>query len=205
MKVKICGITRLEDALCCEKYGADAIGYIFFKGSKRYISPENAGEISSRLSPFILKTGVFVNEPADEINRIAKIAGLNAVQLSGDETLELAEEINLPVIKGFRVKDDFNFAVLNNYKNCGFLLDSFNEKEYGGTGKTFNWENIPAGMRGKIILAGGISAENIDLIINEIKPAAVDISSSVETAPGIKDENKIKIFMNKINSYRINL
>ncbi|MFA5659445.1 MAG: N-(5'-phosphoribosyl)anthranilate isomerase, partial [Oscillospiraceae bacterium] len=104
MRIKICGITRLEDALLCEKYGADSIGYIFYKASKRYIAPENAGKISIKLSPFISKVGVFVNESVDNINSISKIAGLNAVQLHGEETPEFIRKLNLPVIKAFRVK-----------------------------------------------------------------------------------------------------
>lgn len=203
MRVKICGITRLEDALVCEKYGADAIGYIFYEKSKRYIKPEDARKISEKLTSFITKVGVFVNESAEDINRISKIAGLNAVQLQGDESVELLEQINVPVIKGFRVDDNFDFQILNSYKDYGLLLDSRSDFEYGGTGHTFNWEKIPAEFKHKITLAGGVSSDNIEFIMKEIDPAAVDVSSSLEVSPGVKDHNEIIKFINKINDYRI--
>lgn len=203
MRIKICGITRLEDALICEKLGADAIGYIFYEKSKRYIKPEDAGKISEKLSSFVSKVGVFVNESAENINRTSKIAGLNAVQLQGDESVELLEQINVPVIKGFRVDDNFDYGVLNSFKNYGMLLDSRSDNEYGGTGHSFNWERIPVEFRHKIILAGGVSSDNIEFIMKEIDPAAVDVSSSLEVSPGVKDHNEIIKFINKINDYRI--
>ena len=190
----------MEDALVCEKYGADAIGFIFYEKSKRYIEPEEAGKISRQLSPFINKVGVFVNESLENINQTSKIAGLNAVQLQGDETVDFLKKINVPVIKGFRVNDDFNFDVLNSFGDYGILLDSFSSEDYGGTGKSFDWEKIPKKLRNKIILAGGISLENIEFIMKEINPAAVDVSSSLETSPGVKDHNKIFKFINKIKN-----
>lgn len=200
MRIKICGITRLEDALVCEKCGVDAIGFIFYKKSKRYIEPEEAGKISRQLSPFLSKVGIFVNESLENINRICRIAGLNAAQLQGDETVDFLKKINVPVIKGFRVNDDFNFDVLNSFGDYGILLDSFSSEDYGGTGKSFDWEKIPKKLRNKIILAGGISLENIEFIMKEINPAAVDVSSSLETSPGVKDHNKIFKFINKIKN-----
>jgi len=203
VRIKICGITRPEDALVCEKYGTDAIGYIFYGKSKRYIKPKDAGKISENLSSFISKIGVFVDESADNINSISKIAGLNAVQLQGDESIELLKQINVPVIKGFRVDDNFDFEILNTYKDYGMLLDSRSDNEYGGTGHSFNWERIPVEFRHKIILAGGVSSDNIEFIMKEIDPAAVDVSSSLEVSPGVKDHNEIIKFINKINDYRI--
>lgn len=196
MKVKICGITNLEDALLCEKLGADALGFIFYDKSKRYIQPNSAQDIIKMLSPFTLKVGVFVNEIPENINAISKLAGLNLVQLHGDETPKQIGEINLPTIKAFRVNDDFDFNVLNDYKNCYFLFDSYSKTEYGGTGKTFNWNIIPKLLNGKIILSGGISSSNIQRIINEVNPYAVDVSSSVEEYPGKKNEIKLKEFFN---------
>lgn len=203
MRIKICGITRLEDALVCEKKGVDAIGFIFYDKSKRYIKPEDAGKISEQLSPFLNKVGVFVNETSENINRISKIVGLNAVQLQGNEPFEFLNRINLPVIKGFRVKDDFDFGILNSFSNFGILLDSHSLHEYGGTGISFNWKKIPKEFRNKIILAGGVSSKNIEFIMNEINPAGVDVSSSLETSPGIKNHEEIIKFINKINEYRI--
>jgi len=196
--VKICGITMLEDALVSQKYGADAIGYIFYPESKRYIEPQKVSEINRQLSPFLTKVGVFVNESIQQINKISALAGLNAAQLHGDEGQEIVAQINYPVIKSFRVKSDFDFEILNAYSNCSFLLDTFSDKEYGGTGYTFNWQLIPEALRKKVILAGGISVDNIEFIWNEIKPAAVDLSSALELAPGKKDHKKIISLLKKI-------
>lgn len=202
MKVKICGITNSPDALTAEKLGADAIGFIFYEGSKRFIQPEKAKEISKLLSPFTVKVGVFVNSTAKKINEISKIAGINAVQLHGEESPEFVKEINLPVIKSFRINDTFDYSVLNSYRNCSILLDSFDRNKYGGTGKNFNWQGIPPKIKSIIILSGGISEKNIELVYNKIKPAAVDISSSVEVSPGKKDTIKLEHFFNKLNKLR---
>ena len=153
-------------------------------------------DIIKKLSPFTLKVGVFVNEIPENINAISKLAGLNLVQLHGDETPKQMAEINLPIIKAFRVSDDFDFDILNDYKNCYFLFDSYSISEYGGTGKTFNWNIIPKHLKDKIILSGGISSANIQKIITEVNPYAVDVSSSVEEYPGKKSEIKLKEFFN---------
>ena len=127
VKVKICGITNLEDALLCEELGADAIGFIFYKQSKRYIDPKSAKEITRELLPFTLKVGVFVNEKIENIKSLSDLAGLNIVQLHGDETPNVISEINLPVIKAFRIKKGFDFNILNQFTNCSFLLDNLTD------------------------------------------------------------------------------
>jgi phosphoribosylanthranilate isomerase len=198
MKVKICGITNIEDAKLSSELGADAIGFVFYKKSKRYIQPKEAKVIIEQLPAFLLKVGVFVNDTAEEINRISKEIKLNLVQLHGEETPELVDSIDLPVIKAFRVNNDFDYSLFSKYKNCSFLLDAYDEKEYGGTGKRFNWEIIPNEIKSKIILAGGVSSENIEIIYNKIKPYAIDVSSSLEIGPGKKDPNKLKSFFKKI-------
>jgi phosphoribosylanthranilate isomerase len=202
LKVKICGITNVEDALLCESLGADALGFIFYKGSKRFVEPEAAEKIISELSPFSLRVGVFVNSSPEEINKTAKVVKLNAVQLHGDETPGMVSEINFPVIKSFRISNGFDFSILKDFQNVSYLFDTFSEKEYGGTGKTFNWELIPGELRNKIILSGGISIENIEEIYKKIKPAAIDLSSSLESIPGKKDNRKVKEFFKKINYLR---
>ncbi len=202
LKVKICGITNIEDALLAQQLGADAIGFIFYNKSKRYISPDIAESISKYLSPFTMKIGVFVNESTEEINKISAKVKLNAVQLHGEESPELIEKINLPVIKSFRINDEFNFSILNDYKNVSFLFDAFSKDEYGGTGKTFNWNLIPPELKNKIILSGGISIENVEEVIKKINPAAIDVSSSLEEYPGKKDHQKLKQFFEKVNSLR---
>lgn len=198
MKIKICGITNLEDALLCESLGADAIGFIFYSRSKRYVTPESAKEIVKQLSAFTIKVGVFVNETPEIINQISKMVGLNFAQLHGDESPQLVEEINLPVIKSFRIDGKFDFEVLNNYQNCYYLLDTFSESDYGGTGKTFDWKLIPDRLKSKIILSGGISSSNIQKLKQEINPYAIDVSSSLEEFPGKKSENKLKEFFNNL-------
>ncbi len=202
MKIKICGITNFEDALLCESSGADALGFIFYKNSKRYIDPEDAKQIIERLSPFTAKIGVFVNETPEFINNTASEIKLNAVQLHGEENPEVILDIYFPVIKAFRINGSFDYSLLNRYESASFLLDSYSADAYGGTGKKFDWENIPGSLREKIILSGGVSAENIEYIFNEIRPAAVDLASSVEKAPGKKDEKKVNEFFNKINYLR---
>lgn len=202
MKVKICGITNIEDALFAEQLGADAIGFIFYKPSKRYISPEVVSTISQKLSAFTLKVGVFVNETEDEINRIASETRLNLIQLHGDEKPEMIERLNLPSIKSFRMKEDFDFSIFNEYPCNNFLLDTFSQNEFGGTGKTFDWSIIPPSLRKRVIIAGGVSEKNVEEIFTKINPYAVDVSSSLEISPGKKDHNKLKSFFQKINQLR---
>jgi phosphoribosylanthranilate isomerase len=202
MKVKICGITNITDALLCQNAGADALGFIFYQKSPRYISSDEAAKITKRLSPFTVKAGVFVDEDINTVRNIFYKANLNVVQLHGSETPEYVKELNLPVIKSFRVHDDFDFGILDKYENALFLLDAHSAKAQGGTGDIFNWNLIPQKLRNSIILAGGVSAENIDRIINEINPLAVDLSSSVESAPGKKDEQKTETFFKKLKQAR---
>ena len=202
MRVKICGITNTSDALICQRQGADALGFVFYHGSKRYIAPDQAQQITAGLSPLIMKIGVFVNESAKMINKIATQIGLNAVQLHGEEPPDYVTKIHLPVIKSFRVDPEFDFSKLKDYQNCYYLLDTFSAQEYGGTGIAFNWQRIPEELRQSIILAGGISTDNIDVIYREIKPVAIDISSALEEYPGKKDPEKIRQFMNKYKSLK---
>ena len=197
MRIKICGITQLEDARLCEKEGANALGFVFYPHSKRYIAPAQAKEIISKLGPFIDKVGVFVNESVDYINKIVKECGLTMVQLHGQESTDQIKIIDVPVIKGFRVDKNFNYDQLYEYSECFFLLDAFSDHEYGGSGKSFNWQDIPVNMRSKIILAGGISVGNLEKIFTDIKPAAIDLSSSIEVSPGKKDPMKVIEFCKK--------
>lgn len=202
MKVKICGITNLEDAKLSYDLGADAIGFIFYQKSKRYIEPKEAKEIINQLPVFLQRVGVFVNESSKEINKIAKEIKLNLIQLHGEEPPEVIDDIELPVIKAFRVNENFDYSILSKYKNCSFLLDTFNENEYGGTGQQFNWRKIPSELKGKIILAGGISENNVGPIYKEINPYAIDVSSSIEIEPGKKDHKKLKQLFQKLYELR---
>ena len=205
MKIKICGITNYEDALLAEKLGADALGFIFYKKSKRYVSPAQVKIITNELSPFTTKVGVFVNESSEVINKVSKETGINIIQLHGNEQSEIASKLLLPAIKAFRIDKDFDFKQLENYNDYPILLDTHSNSEYGGTGQKFNWELIPNNIKGKIILAGGVSVEKVENIFNNIKPAGIDVSSSLESEPGKKDKEKMEEFFNKVNQLRSRL
>ncbi|MGB5847363.1 MAG: phosphoribosylanthranilate isomerase [Ignavibacteriaceae bacterium] len=202
MRIKICGITNTEDALAAESFGADAVGFIFYKKSKRYITPELAMHIINTLSPFTTKVGVFVDETFENINKISKLTGINLVQLHGNENPDILKSISLPIIKAFRVDDNFDYSKLNQYQEYSILLDAYSENDYGGTGNKFNWAKIPFEIKNKIILAGGISSNNIEVIYKNINPAAVDLSSSLEITPGKKDKKKMERFFNKVKVIR---
>jgi phosphoribosylanthranilate isomerase len=201
MRIKICGITNLEDALLCQDLGADAIGFIFYAGSKRFIPAERAEEIAGRVSPLLLKIGVFVNERPDTVNQIIRTCHLHGAQLHGDESPQDVERIHYPVIKAFRVDSRFDFSVIAAYRNCSFLFDTFSSV-YGGSGKCFNWDYIPPPLRAICLVAGGISAANIKQVIEKIGPAGIDLSSAVESYPGKKDPEKLKDFFRQVDHLR---
>ncbi len=200
--VKICGITRREDALFAESFGAYAIGYVFYPKSKRYISPDDAGSISYALGPFIGKVGVFVDEDPDMVIDVVHQAGLTAVQLHGAETQEYIDALGgIPVIKAFRVDEDFDSDILVKYTTPqSFLLDTAGAgSDYGGTGKTFDWSKAePCRKYGRIILAGGLNQENVSQAIETVRPWAIDVSSGVEISPGVKDREKMTAFMDAV-------
>jgi phosphoribosylanthranilate isomerase len=202
MKVKVCGITNLDDALLCEKEGANALGFIFYRQSKRYISPDDAAAVIKELSSFTAKVGVFVNEDISVLNQIVEKTKINVVQLHGDEDENYCVGIKSPVIKSFRIKENFDFESIYKYKNVDYLFDAYSENNFGGTGKTFNWKLIPPELKNKIILSGGISEKNIEEIFRDITPSVVDLSSSLESEPGKKDTEKVKSFFKKFNSLR---
>lgn len=203
MRIKICGITNIEDALLCTALGADAIGFVFYRKSKRYVEIEKAAEISAALPPFVNKVGVFVDETPVKTNSISRSVGLTNIQLSEKESAQ-SQLYTLPIIPVFRVDKNFDYSRIYNSQSNNILLDVYDKHYYGGTGKSFEWFSIPSDLRKRIILAGGISIENIEKIFCEIRPAAVDLSSSLEECPGKKDHNKVKHFFEKINKLRGN-
>jgi len=204
VKVKICGITNLEDALLSAKFGADALGFNFYKKSPRYISPEKAREIVEQLPQEILKVGVFVNESLEGICEIAKTARLDAIQLHGEETPEFARELkaktNLEIIKAFRVSESFEPEDILQYKVDAVLLDAYSPKEHGGTGETFDWEIAKKVQEifPKMYLAGGLSVENVKEAVEKVKPYAVDACSRLESKKGIKDSTKVSSFISEL-------
>ncbi len=199
-RIKICGITNNEDAAAAVEFGADALGFIFFRGSKRYIDPAAAGEIISKLPPFITAVGVFVNQDLDEIKEIIDIAGVSAVQLHGDETPEFCSSVPAKVIKALRVKDNIDTDSLAQYPVQAILLDTYSDSEYGGTGKSFDWGILKdIKIEQKIILSGGLSPDNVAQATDAVRPYAVDVNSGVEAGPGKKDHEKLKKFIEAIN------
>jgi phosphoribosylanthranilate isomerase len=207
-KVKICGITNLEDAQLSVKFGADALGFNFYRKSPRYIEAEKVREIVEKLSKDVLKVGVFVNETVENIIEIAKIAKLDAIQLHGEETPEFATELkqktNLEIIKAFRVSPEFKHEDVLQYQVDAILLDAYNPKEHGGTGETFDWEIAKKVQEifPKMYLAGGLNSKNITLAIENVNPLAVDVCSSVEKTKRKKDDYKIYEFIGKVRHHK---
>jgi len=188
-KIKICGITNIEDAGKAVSSGADAIGFVF-ADSPRKTDPATAKHIIQDLKGKALSVGVFVNESADEVEKIAGYCSLDAIQLHGDENAEYCSNFKLPVIKAFRVKDESTLRAIPSYKAVfAYLLDTFSENQYGGTGEAFDWDlAVKAKAFGKpVILSGGLGLGNIEKAVKAVRPYGVDISSSIEVRPGKKD------------------
>jgi phosphoribosylanthranilate isomerase len=193
-KVKICGITNLEDALLSVKFGADALGFNFYKKSPRFTEAEKVREIVEQLKGEVLKVGVFVNESLENVAEIAATAKLDAIQLHGEETPEFCREVkektNLEIIKAFRVSPDFTPEDVLKYEVDAILLDAYNPKEHGGTGETFDWEIAKKVQEifPKMYLAGGLNRDNIADAILRVEPFAVDVCSGIESEKGNKDK-----------------
>jgi phosphoribosylanthranilate isomerase len=199
VKVKICGITNLDDALAAIDYGADALGFVFFKGSPRYVLYEKAGAIIKKLPSFITTVGVFVNEETENIERVIRLTGIDIVQLHGNEPPELCN-ISRRIIKAIRVKSLESLNPLKHYKNkvSAFLLDTFTPDVFGGTGQIFNWDiAVDAKQFGRIILAGGLRPDNIAEAVRRVRPYGVDVSSGIELEKGWKDHKKMGLFIKR--------
>ncbi len=205
LKVKICGITNLKDALLAEKLGADMLGFAFYPKSPRYLSFAKVEKIIPRLSPLTRKVGVFVNEPAEKVLRMAERLKLDFVQLAGEEGNACIKKVQkqLPVIKAFRVGKDFRVSFLQTSPAQLTLADTKVNGFYGGSGKNFDWRKL-ASLKGnaRLILAGGIGADNLWQAYAALQPAAVDLTSSVEARPGKKDTAKMKRFFKVANEIR---
>lgn len=213
-KVKICGITNLEDALLSAKFGADALGFNFYEKSPRYITPEKAREIVEKLPPEILKVGVFVNESLEKIAEVAETVKLDAIQLHGEETPEFARELkaktNLEIIKAFRVSPEFKPEDVLQYEVDAILLDAYSRHEHGGTGEIFDWEIAKKVQEifPKMYLAGGLTHNNVMVAIfapNGPKVYGVDACSGLEIEKGRKDRVKLINFLSKINNFSAHL
>ncbi|MBI4707047.1 MAG: phosphoribosylanthranilate isomerase [Candidatus Omnitrophica bacterium] len=198
VKVKICGITNLEDALASVFAGCDSLGFMFYRRSPRYISPERARNIINIIPKEIVKIGVFVNTPEKNIKQIAKFCKLDILQFHGNESPEFCRRFKgYKIIKAFRVKDKINLKQIKKYKVFAYLFDTFVESTPGGTGKKFNWQLIKHlhGVEQPIFLSGGLNCRNVKKAVNYLHPDWVDVCSAVEVFPGKKDHVKVKDFV----------
>ena len=200
VRSKICGITRIEDALAAAEAGADAIGFVFYAKSPRAVDVRQARAIIAELPPFVTTVGLFVNASRCELNEILEVVPLDLLQFHGDETPQDCEGYHRPWIKALRVRpgDDLEAACQLYAGACGILLDTYVAGVPGGTGEAFDWSLVPARLSKPIILAGGLSADNVGQAIAQVRPYAVDVSGGVEQAKGIKDTAKIEAFMQAV-------
>lgn len=202
-KVKICGITSLEDALVAVEAGADALGFVFYEKSPRYQDPESAARIIAGLPPFVQVVGLFVNAGLDFVNRTADSCRLDIVQLHGEESPAYCQSVQRRVMKAFRVRGMESLAAMADYRVAGYLLDAYSPNSYGGTGECFDWEcAVLAKGCGPIILAGGLHPDNVATAVSRVAPYAVDVSSGVESSPGRKDPDKVRRFIQQAKSVR---
>ncbi|MFN8007073.1 MAG: phosphoribosylanthranilate isomerase [Terriglobia bacterium] len=206
VKVKICGITNLEDAKRAVDLGADALGFNFYKKSPRYIEPSRAKLIIEELPPLVSTVGIFADEFSPErISSVARAVGLNAVQLHGSESPDYVKKVNeLRVIKAFRVDRHFDLELLHQYAAGAYLLDTYDPEQLGGTGKVFDWDiAVAAKAYGRIILAGGLKPDNIVEAVSRVHPYAVDIGSGIESEPGKKDHDKMTALFRLVHQLRV--
>jgi phosphoribosylanthranilate isomerase len=215
VKVKICGITNIEDALAAIEFGTDALGFVFYKGSPRYLDPEQAKGIIEKLPPFVNRVGVFVDESIKEMERISDYCGFDIIQLHGDEPPEVCLNLSRRVIKAFRIRDWDSLEPLSKYSETlnqacpgdkarvqsrvsAYLLDAYTPDKLGGTGEIFNWDIALAAKRfGRIILSGGLTPDNVEMAVRYIMPYGVDVSTGVEMERNKrkKDHVKMRLFI----------
>ncbi|MCL4558882.1 MAG: phosphoribosylanthranilate isomerase [Deltaproteobacteria bacterium] len=200
MKIKICGITSIHDAMTACAYGADALGFVFYRKSPRYISPENAKAIIERIPAFVATVGVFVDEDIERMDAVIGLTGIDYAQLHGNEPASTVHRLGRKAIKAFRIKDESSIAQVNGSGLDTVLLDGFTDI-YGGAGKGFDHgllKDVSKSIR--VILAGGITPENVVETVREYGPYAIDVSSGVESSPGKKSEEKLRLLFERIRA-----
>lgn len=200
-RVKICGITRPEDALVAVDLGVDALGLVFYAPSPRNVTIATAADIARQIPAFVSVVGLFVNAEPSFVEEVIANVGLSLLQFHGDETPEDCERFGLPYIKAIRVKADTNLVqYARDFTSAkALLLDTYTEGVAGGTGQMFDWNLIPSALPKPVILAGGLQANNVAQAIRQVKPYAVDVSGGVEATKGIKDAQKIAAFMQQVD------
>lgn len=196
-RVKVCGITNLEDALIACRHGADALGFVFYKNSPRYIDPQEANAIVAKLPPFVVPVALFVNAEEEQINLVLSGSSRWMIQFHGDETEAACLRYNRPYIKALRVKegDDIVKQGQQYPSASAILLDAYKKGVPGGTGESFNWSLIPADLPFLMVLAGGLTPNNIKHAVEQVAPYAVDVSGGVERSKGLKSESRIQEFI----------
>lgn len=201
-RIKICGITRGQDAVTAAELGAHAVGLMFYEGSPRFVSVHQANKVSGVLPPFVTRVGVFVNPVEQQVQTILGALRLDLLQFHGDEPPQFCARFGVPYIKAVRVRKGMDLLqYASRYHDAkGLLLDAHSESAYGGTGEAFDWSLIPADLPLPIILSGGLNAANVARAIRQVRPWAVDVSSGVESEKGIKDAAKIAAFMQGVRS-----
>ena len=203
VKVKVCGITNAEDAGAAVEAGADALGFIFYQKSPRYVVPAVAARIIADLPPLIMPVGVFVNEELASVRSIMDACGLGLAQLHGDENASYCHDLSRPAMKALRLRDRTSLLTVAEYRGRGgvrgFVLDRFSEAAYGGTGQVTDWDLAAEIAKStRVLLAGGLTPDNVTEAIRTVRPYGVDVSSGVESAPGKKDHAKIFAFLHAV-------
>ena len=201
-RIKICGITREEDARAAAQAGADALGLNFYAPSQRYIDLECARRIVAAVPPFVTIVALFVDEPAESVRRIVDGVAIDVLQFHGSESPEYCAQFNRPWMKAVRMKDGVDLAAeaAAYSESRGLLLDSWREGVPGGTGETFDWTRVGEGLALPLVLAGGLNADNVGEAILKLRPAAVDVAGGVESAPGQKDATRIRQFIEAVRA-----
>jgi phosphoribosylanthranilate isomerase len=201
-RVKICGITRAQDATALVQSGADALGLVFFPKSPRHVTLQQARKIATGIAPFVTVTGLFVNASADSIKEVLASVPLGLLQFHGEETNDQCNCFGLPFIKSIPMKSGTDLlSLMSAYPDAaGFLLDAWQPETRGGGGIVFDWEQIPEGIHTPIVLAGGLTPANVATAIRTVKPYAVDVSTGVERDKGITSREKIEAFMREVRN-----
>ena len=200
--VKICGITRVDDAAAAARNGADAIGFVFYAKSPRNVAAATAATIVARLPPFLSAVGLFVNPAAAEVESVLDQVRLDLLQFHGEEPPAFCAQFGVPYVKAARVRADLDLVqYARDYAAArGLILDAFVDGTHGGTGTSFDWSLVPRDLPLPVVLSGGLNAANVAQAIRRVAPWAVDVSSGVEASPGIKDAQKIAAFMKEVRS-----
>jgi phosphoribosylanthranilate isomerase len=206
-RIKICGITRVEDLLAAVYSGADALGLVFYDKSPRHVSLQQAAQLAASIPPFVTLVGLFVNPSVAEVHEVLKAVSLDVLQFHGEEEPAFCAQFDRPYLKAIRVKDGVNLVqYAAHFAGAqGLLLDAFVEGTHGGTGASFDWALIPQNLALPVILSGGLHAGNVGEAVMQVRPYAVDVSSGVEVAKGIKDAVKIAAFINEVNKIDLQL